>query len=129
MEGENAFTVKAYSGSGAFVTARGEKVADGILRFTAAGAVGFTDYYTTGTSRVVAAGGTALREFTVGSIRTYVLSGSSTLAGDVVTLELMTGSVENGNVIKVTNGEEITYLRIIAWGNTTEGLVVLKDYE
>nr|MDE7296367.1 hypothetical protein [Clostridia bacterium] len=129
LESENAFTVKAYSKSGAFVTARGEKVADGIFRFTATGAVGFTDYYTTGTSRVVAAGGTALREFTVGDVRTYVLSGSPTLAGDVVTIELMTGSVENGNVIKITNGEDITYLRIIAWGNITEGLVVLKDYE
>ncbi len=129
LEGEDAFTVKAYSENGAFVTARGEKVADGILRFTAAGAVGFTDYYTTGTSRVVATGGTALREFTVGDVRTYVLSGSSTLAGDVVTLELITGSVENTNVIKVTKGEEVIYLRILAWGNITEGLVVLKDYE
>lgn len=129
LEEGNRFSVKAYSKNGAFVTARGEKVADGILRLTATGAVGFTDYYTTGTSRVVAAGGTALREFTVGNNRTYILSGSPTLAGDVVTVQPLTGSVENNNVIKITNGDEITYVRVLSWGNVTEGLTVLKDYE
>lgn len=129
VESEDAFVAKLYSEDGAFITARGERVAEGVLRFTATGAVGFTDYYTTGTSRVVATSGTALREFTVGSVRTYVLSGSATLAGDVVTPVLLTGSLENGNVIKIVRGEETLYLRILAWGNTTEGLIVLKDYE
>lgn len=129
LEGKNSFSVKAYSKNGAFVVAQGEMVADGILRFTATGAVSFTDYYTTGTSRVVAAGGVALREFTVGNNRTYIFSGSPTLAGDVVTVKALTGSVENGNVVKIVKGEEITYVRILSWGNVTEGLSVLKDYQ
>lgn len=128
LEGDR-FSVKAYSKNGAFVTAQGEKVADGILRLTATGAVGFTDYYTTGTTRVVARGGTALREFTVGNNRTYILSGSPTLAGDVVSVQPLTGSLENGNVVKIINNGEVTYVRILSWGNVTEGLTVLKDYE
>lgn len=129
LETDGKISVKAYSESGAFLKASCEKIADGILRVVAEGAVGFTDYYTTGTSRVVAINGTALREFTVGNTRTYVLSGSASLAGDVVTVEPMTGSVENGNVVKITNGEKITYLRILEWGNLIEGLVILQDYE
>ncbi len=124
----DSVSVKVYSASGGYITATVERVANGIIKMTAVGTESFTEYFTTGTSRIAGIEGTVIREFTVDSEKTYILASAANAVGKAVTAEYVEGTGANNSVIKITDGESIKYYRIIEWGNATEGIVYLPNY-
>lgn len=128
LTGEDTFVAKAISENGSVVIASGVRIAEGIVRITATGAANFTDYFTTGTSKVAGTAGFVLREFTVGTEKTYILSAAATVTGEIVTAELVRGNGEADSIYKITNGPDVKYVQIVRWDNTSNGIVILDNY-
>lgn len=122
---DGKFVVKAYSADGGVVIADCEKVADGILKVTTTGAISLTDYFTTGANRVCGVDGYVIREFTVGTQKTYIVSKAATLAGETAEVVFESGSGDAGSVLKLTTSEGEKRVRIVAWGKVSDGLIVL----
>lgn len=122
---DGKFVVKAYAQNGSVIVAECTKVADGILQVTTSGAISLTDYFTIGTNRVCGTDGLAIREFTVGTQKTYIVSNASTLAGEVATVVFESGNGDAGSVLTLTTSEGEKRVRIVAWGKTSDGLIVL----
>ncbi len=127
-DGDSAVFVKVYSESGGYITATVERIANGIVKMTAVGTESFTEYFTTGTSRIAGIEGTVIREFTVGSEKTFILAGGESAAGSVVTAEYVEGTGANDSVIKITDGGTTKYYKIIKWDSATEGIMYLPNY-
>lgn len=123
---DGSFVIMASSASGK-ITAVGQQVADGIVRVICSGAASFIDYFTTGTVRSSGAEGAVLREFTVNGVTSYVYAYSTTSTGNFADVELVESTAE-GDIYSVTVDGSTVYVKILAWGNLTEGLEVLKNY-
>lgn len=135
VTGENSFVAKMYDKNNRYVCLEGTIVKEGVLQVVADGAVRFSDYYTTGSTNVVGYKNklsnrlTVLRSITVDENVYYVYGNSLTDMGEFVTVELVKGDAvtANGSIIKIINGENVTYARTDAWGNTEKGLTFADD--
>lgn len=119
------FVVKAYAQNGSVIVAECTKVADGVLQVTTTGAISLTDYFTTGSNRVCGIDGFAIREFTVGTQKTYIVSNAASLAGEVAEVVFESGSGDADSVMTVTTSNGTKRIRIVTWGKTSDGLIVL----
>lgn len=119
---DDTFTIKA-SSSNSSITLTGTKIASGIVLVRCSGAVSFTDYFTTGTNKVSGDKTTILREFNVSGNLTYILCSSASTTGVIVDVEKVTDSI-----LKITNNENVSFVKINYWGNTNTGLTVADKY-
>lgn len=129
-ETASGFIGKVFADNGTFLIVTGKAASAGIIEVTVTGAVSYTDYYTTGTSRVCATEGLALREITVGSTKTYIVSSADIAIGEVVTAEMI-GSGDAGTKFKLTyESGTVRYVQVVVWGNVKEGLKIIdaSDY-
>ena len=122
---DGKFIIKAYAANGTNIVATCEKVADGILAVTTTGATSGFDYFTTGSNRVCGTTGLAIREFTVGSQKTYIVSAAATVKGEVAIVTFESGSGDADSVMVITTSSGTKRVQIIAWGKTTDGIIVL----
>ncbi|MCH5160529.1 MAG: hypothetical protein J1G04_00710 [Clostridiales bacterium] len=127
-DGTDKVFIKVYNG-GNYITATAERIANGLISLTAVGTESFTEYFTTGSSRVAGIEGTVIREITVGSEKTYILSAAENAVGRVVTAAFVEGNGANNSVIKITDGGTVKYYRINEWGKTTDGITYLPNYK
>ena len=98
---DNTFVIRASNAQSGFVTATGELIADGIVKFGCSGAATFFEYFTTGTSRVTGTAGLVLRQITADGVSTFIKCTSATSLGTVVTV---TGDVDTaGSIITITD--------------------------
>lgn len=120
---DNTFVIRASNAQSGFVTATGELIADGIVKFGCSGAATFFEYFTTGTSRVTGTAGLVLRQITADGVSTFIKCTSATSLGTVVTV---TGDVDTaGSTITITDKDTSITAKIISWNNTENGLQIL----
>lgn len=118
-------------GKNGVVSLSGKVISDGLIQIRCSGAVGFVDYYTTGTSRYIGVDGTVLRAFYVNGAYTYVLNNSLTTAtGEVVTVEVINGKelLSVGAILKITATNKVIYAKTLAWENEKRGLLLSDGY-
>lgn len=118
-------------GKNGVVSLSGKVVSDGLIQIRCSGAVGFVDYYTTGTSRYIGVDGTVLRAFYVSGAYTYVLNNSLTTAtGEVVTVEVINDKelLSVGAILKITAANKVVYAKTLAWENEKRGLLLSDGY-
>ncbi|MCH5351344.1 MAG: bacterial Ig-like domain-containing protein [Clostridiales bacterium] len=125
---------KAYSENGGAVAGEVKSIATNAIILTVSGSFNFTDYYVKsghGSSRVVGISGTVLREITISGVgNIYVISSSKASTGEIVTLTSMSGGVENDSVVKIEKADgAVQYIKILKWGDTSEGISILSNYE
>lgn len=123
--GDDGTAVILASSASGKITATCRLIGEGILSVVCSGAAAFSDYFTTGTVRSAGTGGAVLREFTVNGQKTYILAVSTTSAGSIAAAEPLDGA---GEIYKLTADGKTVYVNVLAWGNLTEGLEVLKNY-
>lgn len=122
---DNSFVVKVYSASGAYISGTGYLMENGLIYAKFSGAANFADYYTTGTAKVSGTDNFALREITVGAQVIYIAETSYVAA----TCERVTVDTLDDGVLKLTYSDEtVKYVQLVSWGDTAEGLIILKDY-
>lgn len=125
----NGFYSKVTFG-GSSVVLTGEKIADGLLMVRGSGAMTFIDYFALGTSSVAAGKGAVLRKVAYNSNVTYLFATS--LASPVEIIDEITTidgiGTNNGAIVSFTSSKKSYVVKIAAWGNTVDGLLVSDSY-
>lgn len=127
---DNSFVINGSNPDKGRITATGTYISDGIVLVRCGGASSFTDYFTIGSYKSSGCEKNVLRAITVGSNTLYVLASSNSASGEVVNVELVSGSnILNGNVIvKITSSEKVIYAKIQNWSSIIDGLVLADEY-
>lgn len=119
----SSFVARVRSADGSLMLA-GTVVSDGLLRLSVSGGANLTEYYTTGSFRVIGCAGTVLRAYTVGGRTLFFLAASAAGEGTPVQVACDGDIFAAGSVLTVTAGETSLVVRVNSWGNTTGGLTV-----
>lgn len=126
---DNSFVIKAFGALGEYLYGVGSFVSDGLISVRFGGAMQFSDYFKSGTTRAVGGKGLVLREFTCGGISTYIVSSTASSLGEKATVELVEGTsiTASGALLKITSESGVvSHVRISAWGNIVDGLSVIS---
>lgn len=111
------------------VTATGTLVESGLIKLTVSGAANFTDYFTSGAVRTTGCEGIVLKQISLENRSdAYLVSIKPTSVGEVATVVFEQGdAAEPGSVFTLAYQDGRTVkLRLNAWNNLTEGLVVIE---
>lgn len=127
---DNSFIISAANVEKGRISATGTYITNGVVLVRCGGASSFTDYFTVGSYKATGCEKNVLRAITVGSNTIYVLANTTSAAGEIVSVELISGSnILNGNVIvKITSSEKEVVARIDNWSSVTNGLVIADAY-
>ena len=128
ISGNGFYSKVTFGGSSVVLT--GEKIADGLLMVRGSGAMTFIDYFALGTSSVAAGKGAVLRKVAYNSNVTYLFATS--LASPVEIIDEITTidgiGTNNGAIVSFTSSKKSYVVKIAAWGNTVDGLLVSDSY-
>lgn len=118
-------------GNGGTVEINGKFVADGLLSLRATGDISFNDYFTKGTKTVVSGNGATIRKFSYNDTDVYFFATSMYSAMqriDSYTVLEGDDKMQNGSVVSFTTDKNSYIVKIVQWGNTTNGLLVSDAY-
>lgn len=104
--------------------------ADGLLSLRASGAVSFNDYFTKGTKAAVSGTNATIRKFSYNGSDVYFFSESAYSAmQQIAAYDVIEGDdMQNGCIVSFKIGTKTYVVKIVEWGNLTNGLAVSDDY-
>lgn len=117
-------------GNGGTVEINGTYIADGLLSLRATGDISFNDYFTKGTKTVVSGNGATIRKFSYNDTNVYFFATSMHSAMQRIEnyVVLEGDDMQNGSVVSFATDKNSYVVKIVQWGNVTNGLLVSDAY-
>ena len=127
---DNSFIINAYTKKRVPILLSGNLLEPGIMKVRCSGSVSFNDYLTMGTKNIIGCEGVVLRSVQIGTRITYILSTTTTNLGQIVTVDILSGSNElsEGVIIKINDENKEIIVKVIKWGDEKAGLVISDKY-
>lgn len=117
-----------FSGVGYTFNVKGQLVSDGMITFLSSGSFIANDYFTTGTVSISATDGVCLRRIVIGSETLYYYAISTATLGNLVDVEILSGTGENGSIFALSIDGKTEYVKVLEWNNKTAGLQIDDNY-
>lgn len=127
---DNSFIINAYNKNRVPILLSGEYLDNGIVKVRCSGSVSFNDYLVMGTKDIIGCEGVVLRSVQIGTRTSYILSTTVTNLGDIVNVELLSGTsiLAEGTIIKICAEDKDVIVKVAQWGDEKTGLILADKY-